>query len=152
MSAYLAWNLITFTFISLSTITFLHSVIIMLASTGPNNPPMVTPIYLLIQFFLEGNAVFWQVSRINFFNERLENDVLISFSLYTCLRIMSAVLYKGTFVNNEITSSKTNMYSSFSWTNGSIRLILLAASKEYLSEYSFYVNGFNHSDKCFPTE
>ena len=65
---------------------------------------------------------------------------------------MLTVLHKETFVNNETTSSETNMYSSFSLTNGSIWVILLAASKESLSEYSIYVNGFNSSDKYFPTE
>ena len=59
---------------------------------------------------------------------------------------MLTVLRKGTFVNKETTSSETNMYSSFPWTNGSIRLILLAALKECLSEYSLCVNGFNSSD------
>ena len=50
---------------------------------------------------MKDNAAFWQISRINFFNERLDNDVLISFSLYTYLRIMLTVLHKETFVNNK---------------------------------------------------
>ena len=124
----------------------------MLASTGPSHPPMLTPSICSYYLLLKDNAAFWQVSRINFFNECLDNEVLISFSLYTRLSIMLKVLRKETFVNNETTSSKTNMYSSFSWINGSIRLILLAASKESLSEYSFCVNEFNSSNKYFPIE
>ena len=50
---------------------------------------------------------------------------------------MLTVLHKGTFMNNETKSSETNMYSSFSWTNGGISLILLTASKESLRECSF---------------
>ena len=123
--------MITSSFINLS-ITCFHSVIIMLASTGPSDPPMLTLSICSYNLSLKDNAIFWQVSRINFFNERLDS-VLISFSLYTRFRIMVPVLRKGTFVNNETTSSETNMYSSFSWTNGSIWLILLAASKESLS-------------------
>ena len=102
----------------------------MLANTGPSDTwSIFTPSICSYFLLLKDNAVFWQVSRINFFNERLDNDVLISFSLYTRLRIMLTVLRKRTFVNKETTSSETNMQSSFSWTNGSIRLILLAASK-----------------------
>ena len=142
--------MITSSFINLS-ITCLHSVIIMLASTGPSDPPMLTLSICSYNLSLKDNAIFWQVSRINFFNERLDS-VLISFSLYTRLRIMVPVLRKGTFVNNETTSSETNMYSSFSWTNGRMCLILLTASKESLIEYSFYINGFSSSDKYFPTE
>ena len=106
----------------------------MLASAGPSDSPMLTPSICSYNLLLKDNAVFWQVSRINFFSERLDN-VLISFSLCTRLGVLSTVLHKGTFVNNQTTSSETNMYSSFSWTNGSICLILLTASKESLSEY-----------------
>ena len=88
----------TFSFINLSTITFSHPVIIMLANTGPSDLPIVTPSICLYNLLLKDNAVFWQVSRINFLNERLDNDVLISFSLYTRLRIMLTVLRKGIFV------------------------------------------------------
>ena len=101
---------------------------------------------------LKDYAVFWLVSRVNVFNEHLDNDVLISFSLYTLLRLLLTVLHKGTFVNKETMSSETNVYSSFSWTSGSIWLILLAVSKESLKEYLFCVNGFNSSDNYFPTE
>ena len=86
----------------------------MLAYTGPSNPPMLTPSLCSYNLLLKDNAIFWQVSRIDFFNESLDNDVLISFSLYTHLRIMFIVLRKGTFVNKETTSSEINMYSSFS--------------------------------------
>ena len=65
---------------------------------------------------------------------------------------MLKIWRKGKFVNNETTYSEPNLYSLFPWTNGSVRLILLAASKESLSEYSFSVNGFNSSDKYLPTE
>ena len=124
----------------------------MLASTGPSDPPMLTSSICSYNLLLKDNDVFWQVSRINFFNERLDNDVLIRFSLCTRLKIILTVLRKGTFVKNEATSSETNMHSSFSWTNGRIQLILSAASKESLSEYLFCVNGFNSSYKYFPTE
>ena len=96
---------------------------------------MLTPSICSYNLLLKDNAVFWQVSRINFLTESLDNDLLVSFSLYTRLRIMLRVLRKGTFGNDKITTSERNMYSSFSWTNGSIRLILLASSKESLSEY-----------------
>ena len=91
-------------YINLSAITCLHSVIIMLesASTGPSGPPMHTPSICSYNFLLKDNAVFWQVSsRINFFSEGLGKNVLISFLSYTRLRIMLTVLLKGTFVNNE---------------------------------------------------
>ena len=99
----------TFSFINLSTITFSNSVIIMLANTGPSDSPILTPSICSYNLLLKNNAAFWQVSRINIFNERLDNDVLISFSLYTRLRIKLTVLRKGTFVNKETTSSQKNM-------------------------------------------
>ena len=57
----------TFPFVNLSTITFLHSVIIMLANTGPSDPPILTPSICSYNLLLKDNAVFWQVSRINLF-------------------------------------------------------------------------------------
>ena len=118
----------------------------MVSITGPNDPTMLIPSLWSYKFLLKDNAIFWQVSRINFFNKRLGNDVLISFSLYTRLRI------KGLFGNNETASREANMYSAFSWSNGSIQLTLLTASKESLSKYSLCVNGFNSSKKYFPAE
>ena len=51
---------------NLSTITFLHSVIIMLVSAEPSDPPMLTPSICSYNLLLKDDAVFWQVSRINF--------------------------------------------------------------------------------------
>ena len=62
----------------------------------------------------------------------------INFLLYTCIKIMLTVLLKWTFVNHEPTSSERNMYSSFSWTNGNIQLIMLAISlSERISKWVF---------------
>ena len=97
-----------FSFINLSTITFSHSVIIMLANIGPSDRPILTPSICSYNLLLKDNAVFWKVARINYVNEYLDNDVLVSFSLNTRLRIILAVLRKGTFVNKETTSSETN--------------------------------------------
>ena len=135
-----------FSFANLLTINLLHSAIIMLASTGPSDPPMLIPSISSYNLLLKDNVAFSQLSRTNLFNEHIDNDVLINFSLYTRWRIILTVLRKGTFVNNKTTYSKANIYSLFSWTNGSILLILLAAS---LSKYSFCVERFNSPDKFF---
>ena len=42
----------------------MHSVIIMLATTGPNDPPALTPSICSYYLLLKDNAVAWQISRI----------------------------------------------------------------------------------------
>ena len=74
----------TFSFINLSTITFSHSVIIMLANTGPSDLPLL--LFCLYNLLLKENAVFWQVSRINFFS----------------LVIRAKKICSANYINNEI--------------------------------------------------
>ena len=88
--------------------TFSHSVIIMLASTSPSDPPVLTPSNCSYILLLKEKAVFWQVCKISFFSGCFDSDVVIW--------VILMVFFKGTFVNNESTSNKINMYSSFSRT------------------------------------
>ena len=79
--------------ISLPTTNFSNSVIITLARTSCSD---------------ESNekAVFVHELLINFFNILFLMFVLTRFSLYILRKIMLIDLFKGTFVNSEVTSTK----------------------------------------------
>ena len=60
---------------------FSHSVIIMLASTSPRDPHILTPSNCSYVLLLKEKAVFSQESIMSLLSERLNSDAGICFSL-----------------------------------------------------------------------
>ena len=68
----------------------------MLANTGPSDPSILIPSICSYNLLLKNNAVFWQVSRINFFN------VHIKTSWGCSLVIRAKIICSANYFNHEI--------------------------------------------------
>ena len=116
--------------INLSTMTFSHSVIIMLASTGPSDPPILTPSNCSYILLLKEKAGFWQVPKISFLSERLGSDIGICFSLQMRLRMILKVFFQKFYTKHFVLFVCLNIRLKIRWT-----------SSDY---YLLYISGFSH--------
>ena len=76
----------------------------LLARTGPSDQQIETSSFCLRITPLNENAGFIQQPFISFIKMAFRNFVLIRLSLYIASNIILIVLFKRTFVNNDVTS------------------------------------------------
>ena len=86
-----------------------NSVIIMLANTGPREPPMLTPSVCSNNLLLHEKTVLVHVSRISLRRVDFLRFVSISFLLKILSKIILRVRWRGTFVKSDSTSRETNL-------------------------------------------
>ena len=73
---------------------------------------------MFIKFLLKLNTVLVQASKISFFIKRFRKVGGITLLTYIRFKIILAVLFNGTLVNNEVTSKLMNLYLSLNSSGG----------------------------------